>query len=73
MDTILYLCIGVAGFLLGCLITRYALTMKTVGTLRIDNSDLEGPYLFLELKHGIPSGVKYVTLAVKEKNYISRD
>ena len=53
-------------------------SLKTVGTLRIDNSDPEdGPYLFLELAEGSnPNNFKnraYVTFKVNATNFISHE
>lgn len=44
----------------------------SVGTLRIDNSDPDGPYLFLELSTNIPSfsKKKQVTLNVLDESYL---
>lgn len=46
-----------------------------VGTLRIDTSDPDGPYLFLELHKPVSEvmGQKTVTLEVNIKSYISRE
>lgn len=47
---------------------------KAVGTLRIDKSDPDGPYLFLELKCDplVIEKLSSVTLDVSVSNYISR-
>ena len=46
-----------------------------VGDLRIDRSDPDGPYLFLELKKGVEAFKHddYVILKVNESNYITQD
>lgn len=46
-----------------------------IGDLRIDRSDPDGPYLFLELKQGIEAFKHddYVVLRVNDSNYISQD
>ena len=46
---------------------------KVKGVLRIDKSDPDGPYLFLELSSdpAIIEKQKYVTLEVNTKSYIS--
>lgn len=46
---------------------------KPIGTLRIDSSDPDGPYLFLELETdpNIIKKEKYVLLKVNTKSYIS--
>lgn len=45
-----------------------------VGTLRIDTSDPDGPYLFLELHTGVGEVMqhKQVTMNVSTENYISQ-
>ena len=44
----------------------------SIGTLRIDNSDSDGPYLFLELSTNISSfnKKKQVTLNVLDESYL---
>lgn len=46
----------------------------SIGFLRIDNSDEDGPLLFLELKSGPHTFMqeKYVTLEVKLEDFISQ-
>lgn len=46
---------------------------KPVGTLRVDTSDPDGPYLFLELHTGVGDVMqqKQVILDVNVKDYIS--
>ena len=62
--------IGGMAFLLICLAAR------SIGTLRIDQSDpTEPPYLFLDLDKPVESIVKekYVLFRVSKKNFISQD
>lgn len=73
MELIVVLVIGI---LIGMVIAKFAFRDKTIGSLRVDQSDPDsGPYLFLELS---PGGVdeiykkKYVSLRVDLKNYISQ-
>lgn len=50
--------------------------LKTVGTLRIDHSDPDGMYMFLEIDHGkfeTIANSNYIKLRVNTKSYISRD
>lgn len=60
------------GLIIGCLISAIVRRVKSVGALRIDTSDPDGPYMFLELDKGIDtiSSKKYVLLRVKLRNYI---
>lgn len=74
MDLVLYATIFIVGMWLGYVISM-KLTDNVVGTLRVDRSDPDGPYLFLELSEDIYKVIhkKYITLKVDTKSYISRD
>lgn len=50
-------------------------TKKPVGTLRIDSSDPDGPYLFLELRTDVEfvKQQKQVMVDVNIESYISQD
>lgn len=63
------------GYLVGFVICAIFRPKDVVGTLRVDNSDPDGPYLFLEMENDVDviHGKKYVTLKVKEEDFISRD
>ena len=73
MMEVLLVLLGFVGgmvFLLICLIAR------SIGTLRVDQSDpTEQPYLFLELDKPVESVIneKYVLFRVVKKNFISQD
>lgn len=47
---------------------------ETDGVLRIDRSDPDGPFMFLEISKGVNelSTKEYVVFAVKDENYISQ-
>lgn len=47
---------------------------KPVGILRVDSSDPDGPYLFLELENdpGVIAKEEFVLLKVDTKSYISQ-
>lgn len=68
--TIISICIGVIGYCLA--VKKYS--KKPIGTLRIDSSDPDGPYLFLELATdpNIIKKEKYVLLKVDTRSYISQ-
>lgn len=53
---------------------RTMIEKMNVGTLRIDTSDPDGPYMFLELEVGVEEVIskKHVSLEVSTENYISR-
>lgn len=65
-----------AGLLVGAIITSIVIYRKTKtdGDLRIDRSDSDGPYLFLELSNAIDtvSRKKRVIFNVINKDYLPR-
>lgn len=72
IDTlILYLFGVVLGIFIGIYISRRFKT-KPIGTLRIDHSDPESPYLFVELKEHPDELMKYkeVVFTVKVEDFI---
>lgn len=60
------------GILIGIVCTMIMYRVKCIGSLRVDTSDPEGPYLFLELSKDISyiHQKKYITLKVNLKNFI---
>lgn len=71
---LLILFIFAVGIVIGMRIHKKEDLKKSVGDLRIDTSDPDGPYLFLELDQdpGVLSNMDYVILKVNTKNYISQ-
>ena len=67
--------IFILGFLIGCGITATIFKRKCIGTLRVDTSDPDGPFIFLEASKSIDfiTSQKSVMLNVNLKNYISHD
>ena len=64
------------GFVGGMTVSLICLAARSIGTLRIDQSDpTEQPYLFLELDKPVESVInkKYVVFRVNKKNFISQD
>ena len=63
------------GILLGVLIGRRGARQKPVGYLRVDHSDGDGPYLFLELGTdvGTITQREYVTLRVKVEDFLPHE
>ena len=63
----------ISGLICGIVIEKLLSRKNHIGTLRIDNSDSDGPYLFLELSKNISSfdEKKQVILDVRNENYIS--
>ena len=63
----------VVGIVIGFISSIIYNRKKVKGVLRIDKSDPDGPYLFLELSSdpAILEKQKYVTLEVNTKSYIS--
>lgn len=68
----IYVFIFILGIIFGLAIERIMIKKSHIGTLRIDNSDGDGPYLFLELSKSISlfNKRKSVLMTVKEENYI---
>lgn len=62
------------GIVIGIALSFIFRKRKAVGSLRIDKSDSDGPYLFLELKKGIGdiTTKKTVLLEVKQENFLSQ-
>ena len=64
------------GFVGGMAFFLICLAARSIGTLRVDQSDpTEQPYLFLELDKPVESVInkKYVLFRVNKKNFISQD
>lgn len=77
MEFILLYSIGVIlAFLLGLLIARM-LQPKTIGSLVVDHSDLDGPHLFLEIEdhdwYKELANHNTVTFKVVFKDYLSQE
>lgn len=71
----LYIVFLLVGIGIGIIFTTLMKRTKSVGVLRIDNSDpSEDPYLFLELTRDPHElyNAKFVNLEVKVKNFISQ-
>lgn len=68
----LYLVAGVIGFILGLFIMAYGIAIKIVGTIRVDSSNEDGPYLFLELDKPLSDVLtqKHVVVNVDTSSYI---
>lgn len=60
------------GVLIGAIFTGIVFRLLLVGTLRVDHSDPDGPFLFLELSKRVESVVskKHVVLRVEAKDFI---
>ena len=71
MELVIILAIGIA---VGSIITRIIIRPLDIGTLRIDTSDPDGPFMFLELSKDVDTvaSKKYVILKVNLKSYISQ-
>ena len=69
----LYILVGILCFLLGAVIMAKGVLKWNAGTLRIDSSDEDGPYLFLELEKtpDYLKECKYVLFTVNSNSYIS--
>ena len=71
MELVIILAIGV---MVGSIITRIIIRPLDIGTLRIDTSDPDRPFMFLELSKDVDTvaSKKYVILKVNLKSYISQ-
>lgn len=71
MEFVIIFAIGVV---IGLIITRIISRPLDIGTLQIDTSDPDGPFMFLELSKAVDSvaSKKYVILKVNLKSYISQ-
>lgn len=60
------------GILVGIIFIGIVFRLFLVGTLRVDHSDPDGPFLFLELSKRVETVIskKYVVLKVKVKDFI---
>ena len=74
MDYLCFIFLG-AGIIIGIIISLLFLSLSKSGTLRVDESDIDGDtYLFLELDKPVNKSISknYVIFKVNRKNYISR-
>lgn len=66
----------ITGILIGVALSQFIFQEKTIGSLRVDNSDPDsGPYLFLELNRDGAEAIykkHSIRLHVDLKNYISQ-
>lgn len=69
-----YAFIFAIGVVIGCVLAIVVSRIKSVGILRCDSLDEDGPYLFLELSKSVLAICrrKYITLKVDADSYFSR-
>lgn len=72
-----YLIVAGISCVIGSIVTQIILRrrMSEVGTLRVDTSDQDGPYFFLEISTS-PYDImnkRYITLEVKVENFVSHN
>lgn len=72
MELILMYAMGV---FMGYILCKILLRPKSVGCIRIDNSDGEGPYMFLELDESVDNLSKrhYAYVEIKKENLIPHE
>ena len=73
MDIIIAIIVcSICGYMIGYTLGKDK--RKPIGTLRVDSSDPDGPYLFLELETdpNVIKKEKYILLKVDTKSYISQ-
>lgn len=76
MNTFVLALLFMAFVLLGAAVTSMTWKKDKVGFLRIDDSDPDGLYMFLEITKGNVDKLrksKYVVLEVKNENFIPRN
>lgn len=63
------------GIVVGVIFMGIVFRFFLVGTLRVDRSDPDGPFLFLELSKRVESvtSKKYVVMRVKSKDFIPHE
>ena len=75
MTTIGYFVGIVLGIIIGAMAAQLKIHKAKVGVLRVDNSDPDDTYMFLELSKGVGdvSTKQYVVLEVSTESYISQE
>lgn len=75
MEWLLIIVTFLLGGLIGVVFMKRISPTEPIGTLRIDTSDQDGPFLFLELDKPVGDFYKesQVTLKVNIENYISSE
>ena len=77
MEIAIILLIFLVGTVCGGVVTLTVLCHKSIGSLRVDTSDPDGPFLFLELNQDQSvaklSRETFVTLRVNMKSYIPHE
>lgn len=68
---VIYLVGAAMGVILGKILAR----PRTIGTIRIDRSDEDGPYMFLELDKPLHTfeHAQYVCVEIKNVNFLPRN
>lgn len=63
------------GTVVGAIFAGIVFRFFLVGTLRVDHSDPDGPFLFLELSKRVESvtSKKYVVMRIKAKDFIPHE
>lgn len=66
--------IFLSGLIAGIILSTVAMILRVGGVLRVDNSDGDGPHLFLELEKDVYPVIskKFVVFKVKRENYLTQ-
>lgn len=69
-----YVFVFALGVVVGCIIAIIVSRVKSVGSLRCDSVDEDGPYLFLELSRSVYTILqrKYITLKVDADRHFTQ-
>ena len=76
MEIVISILALVIGILIGFRIGKAKFYIRSIGDLRIDQSDQDdGPHLFLELDANVPAVLsqKYVAFRVKAEDFVSHE
>lgn len=63
------------GMFMGYILGKFLSRPRSIGAIRIDRSDKDGPYLFLELEQPIYmfENEKYVNVEIKNEDFLPRN
>lgn len=75
IDLVVMVVVYVVGAVMGYILAKGLSRPKTIGTIRIDRSDDDGPYMFLELDEPVSafSNEKHVCVEIKNEDFLPRN
>ena len=72
IDLVVMVVVYVVGAVMGYILAKGLSRPKTIGMIRIDRSDDDGPYMFLEPVSAF-SNKKHVCVEIKNENFLPRN